>query len=81
MGGSRTTKYRVEVLDRSGYKWATAFPFKASQKNLETWAETLSESILRGVNQHLGEGALPVRVQLIAQKGPKYGQVVFEKIV
>lgn len=78
MGRSVTPASRVEVIDASGYRWATPFPFRATTKNLIEWAHTFNHSVTEGVNKHLGAESLIASAKIISQRGSTRGQVLAE---
>ena len=76
MRRSITPPVRVEVTDMSGYKWQTAFPFSPSHKNLLAWITTFDESVLTGVNKHLGPNSVIAKAKLISQKRINSGEIL-----
>lgn len=78
MTNSNTPTNRIEVVDRSGYHWQMAFPFRGTDKNLETFVRHFNASVVDGVNAHLSESSIIVSARVVAQKGPRKGQVLAE---
>jgi hypothetical protein len=78
MGRSITPKYRLEVIDHGGYKWQTAFPHRATKKNLETFVTQFNKSVLEGHNKHLGSDAVIHTAKVVCQKGSNYGATIVQ---
>lgn len=76
MGHSTTPSARIEIEDVSGHKWQTAFPFSATHKNFVTWITTFDQSVLTGVNKHLGPDSMIASAKLISQKRNNAGEVL-----
>lgn len=69
MGSSKTPTYRIEIIDKSGYKWQTSFPFRPTLKNLKDWVSHFNQSVVDGYNKGLGEGALVSYARIVRQRG------------
>jgi hypothetical protein len=76
MGRSVTPPVRVEIVDQSGYKWQTAFPFKPTFQNFVSWINTFDESVLRGVNAHLGADSVIASARLVSQRKVNRGEIL-----
>ena len=78
MGRTTTPKHRIEILDQSGYSWATSFQFRATDATLKSWVTEFNNALNEGVNKHLGEESRIVAARIVSQKGANLGQVVCE---
>jgi hypothetical protein len=76
MGRSITPPVRVEVIDRSGYKWQTVFPFSPTHKNFVEWINTFDQSVLTGVNKHLGPDCIIASATLVSQRRVNKGEIL-----
>lgn len=76
MGRSVTPPVRIEIEDRSGYKWQTRFPFSPSHKNLVEWITTFDQSVLTGVNKHLGPDSVISSAKLVSQRRANKGEIL-----
>lgn len=68
-----TPPYRIEVVDKSGYKWSTPCEFTGSF-SIKYWVDAFDASVLNGVNRHLGSGAVIQSAKLVDQKTGKVTQ-------
>lgn len=87
MGRVITPTYRVEaavnVLGFSFFGWDCRINGRPTVKNAEKWRRATNESFQpNGVNWHVSQatGVVPhiTQVRIVAQKGPRTGEVVAE---
>jgi len=87
MGRSTTSTYRIEaaanVAGFSFFGWDCKTYGRPTTQNAEKWRRATNESFQpEGVNWHISQawGVVPhiTQVRIVAQKGPRAGQVVAE---
>ena len=78
MGRIRIPKYRIEVVDRGGYKWQMSFCHRPTMKNLENFINVFNKSVLEGCNSHLDDNALIHTAKIVCQTGDSAGKVVLQ---